>query len=299
MAGCGDDDGLPAGGGGAEPGEGGTLVGALDGPAREVDPLYARTRAERVVTRQIFEPLVERVAGPFGDSPGVGGLALRARPTRDPTIWRVVLRPGVRFQDGSRLNATAVLENVDRWLASRAGRRLLPSLTAADAPRPHLLRFILAAPDPALGERLGSPRLGLVSPRALAGGRPAARRSRVDGDDAGTGPFELREHDAGRLLLARNTSWWGSELDLGPALAQVELRSGLAPSRRAELLAGGDVQVADGLGPAETAALQTDPLVLALPQGERRWRGIERSVRGIDSGGRAPSLQSVWLTTLR
>lgn len=294
----GDDEGIPAVGVGGEPGQGGALVWAIEGPAGGVDPLVADSRAARLVARQIYEPLVERVGGPFGEAQRVSGLALRVRSRADRTVWRLVLRQGVRFQDGARFNAGAVLANVERWQATGIGRRLLPRLFEADAPRPHLVRFILTAPDPRLDERLASPRLGIVSPRAL-GGDPAALGERpIREEDAGTGPFDLRERSRGRLLLAPHTGWWGSERGLGPVIDRLEFVTEPAGPERLQLLLAGDVQVADGLGAHGLRRLRENPLVAALPQGRGRWRGVERSVRGIESGREIPSLQRVWLTTL-
>src|SRR4051812_5829475 len=82
------------------PGEGGSISFAIASPARTLDPLAATDRPSLVVTRQIHEPLVETVSGPFGDLRQVPGLAQAYRPSGDRTIWRFELRPRVRFQDG-------------------------------------------------------------------------------------------------------------------------------------------------------------------------------------------------------
>jgi peptide/nickel transport system substrate-binding protein len=294
----GDDEGIPAVGSGANPGKGGTLRWAIDRPVGDVDPLLAGTRADRLVARQIYEPLVERVAGPFDEARRVNGLALRARPSAGRTIWRLILRQGVRFHDGAPFNASAVLANVARWRASPVGRRLLPRLFEVDAPRPHLVRFILTAPDPRFDERLGSPRLGIVSPRALGGDPAELGGDPVHEASGGTGPYELRERGRGRLLLAPHTGWWGIPRRLGPAIDRLEILTVADPAERLRLLLGGDVQVADGIGSEGQRQLRADPLLTALPQGDGRWRGIERSVRGIDSGREIPPLQRAWLTTL-
>jgi peptide/nickel transport system substrate-binding protein len=294
----GDDEGIPAVGVGGEPGEGGALLWAIDAPVGDVDPLLADTRAEQLVARQIFEPLVERLVGPFGDARRVDGLALRVRSSSDQTVWRLVLRQGVRFQDGARFNASAVLANVQRWRVTGIGQRLLPQQFEVDAPRPHLVRFILASPDSRLDRRLASPRLGIVSPRALGDDPGALGATPVRDDDAGTGPFDLRERGGGRLLLAHNTGWWGTQRGLGPALDRLEFLTVARASQRLRLLLGGGVQVAEGIGARGLRRLRTEPLLAALPQGDGRWRGVERSVRGIDSGRRIPSIQRVWLTTL-
>jgi len=299
SAGCGDDEGAPAVGAGGEPGEGGILTWALDGDVRVVDPLLAANAAEELVASQIFEPLTEEASGPFGEPRDVPGLARSARPTADPTIWRLDLRQGVRFQDGTRFNASAVLANVDRWRASETARTLLPAEFEADAPAPDQVRFILAAPDPKLGERLSSPRLGIVSAAALGPDPASSAAGPVAAEIGGTGAFELRERDQDRLLLARNTEWWGTDRGLGPALEQVELTTERGSVRRAELLISGTVQVADGIGAGAARRVEADPLLGTTPRGDRRWRGAERSVRGVDSGGGTPELNRVWLTRLR
>jgi ABC-type transport system substrate-binding protein len=215
------------------------------------------------------------------------------RPSADETVWRALLRPGVRFQDGTPFNASAVLANADRWLAAPAGRRLLGELLV-DAPRPDLVRFILPAPDPGFDLRLASPRLGIVSPRAIAeaAGGPLDF-SRLP--ESGTGPFELRERSADRLLLAQNTSWWGADRELGPGVDQVELRAVPDPEDRLALLLDGTVRVAE-LEPSQLDAVRADPLLAVQRQGEGGTLGIERSVRGIPPGAPAPSLNAVWLT---
>jgi ABC-type transport system substrate-binding protein len=271
------------------------LVWALGAEPGDLDPLLARNSSAQVVTRQIYEPLVEQLAGPFDDTSRVPGLALAVRPSSDETVWRVRLRPGIRFQDGSAFNASAVLANVDRWQAVAAGRELLPTLFDADAPRPDLVRFILTRPDPHFDRRLESPRLGIVTPRALRAGGGSAELD--SGLDTGTGAFELRERDRTRLLLARNTAWWGTGRDLGPALDQVEFRIVPNADERIELLRAGDAQVAGDLDSLAVRKVNADPLLTALPAGPGGL-GIERSVRGIDSARVTPSLSGTWLTTI-
>src|SRR4051794_39574907 len=129
VAGCGGDDTNPAAvGTGASAGGAGTLSWALDRRPTTLDPLYARSAADLLAARQVDEPLIEELRAPFDETRTMPGLALSALPSRDDTIWRVRLRPGVRFQDGARFNASAVLANVDRWLGAPAGRRLLGDL---------------------------------------------------------------------------------------------------------------------------------------------------------------------------
>jgi peptide/nickel transport system substrate-binding protein len=298
LAGCGGDDddnarngsGLPPAGGGGE------LAYALPGLPESLDPLAAEGRAAMTVVRQLYEPLIAKLAGPYGQSSPQPGLALTARHSRDRTVWRLTLRPGVRFQDGSPFNAAAVLANSGRWQGDPVGQALLPDLFAVDAPRPDEVRFLLDEPVPDLPSRLADPRLGIVSPRALEGGQSESFQEALP--RAGTGAFQAGPEGPGRLMLARFEGWWGSPIGLGPSLDGVTFVVAPRPSQRLRMLKDGSVQVADPLDRAGLRAADRDPLLTTLG-GPRRGVGMEGSVRGIDLARSVPVLSGVWLTDLR
>ena len=298
LAGCGGGDGGEASAVGGRPLEGGTLDYALAADPSQLDPLLAADRSSQVVTRQIHEPLVEVLTGPFGDLRDVSGLAKSFDSSPDAAIWRFRLRPKIRFGDGTPFNASAVLANADRWLASPEGSALLPGLAAVDAPRPTLVRFILNQPDGEFPDRLAQARLGIVSPRGLREASPITGVRVADGG-TGTGAFEFREQEPGSTtVLARNANWWGTRLRLGPALDQILF--GVAPrmEQRVSGLADGQVEVADDLSPAAAREVRSDPLLAVEGGGSAPLFGIERSVRGIEADTGVPVLSGVWLTSI-
>jgi peptide/nickel transport system substrate-binding protein len=300
LAGCGGGGGggtsigtgLPPAGGGGEMGY------ALPSLPSTLDPLAAKGRAAMTVVRQLYEPLIERLSGPYGQTTPQPGLALSARPSRDRTTWSVNLRLGVHFQDGTPFNAAAVLVNSRRWQTSPVGQRLLPHLFAVDAPRPDEVRFLLDRPVPNLVSRLSDPRLGIVSPSALDPQTGRRARFVTSSQGSGTGPFEAGPRGPGRLLLTRFPGWWGSPLGFGPALDAVTFVVAPQPAQRLRLLQAGTVQAAEPLGPASLHAAEADPL-LATVGGPVTGLGLEGSVRGIDSVRSVPVLSGVWLTRLR
>jgi peptide/nickel transport system substrate-binding protein len=299
IGGCGGSDQGSAGGAGVPTaGHGGTLAWALAERPVELDPLFAGSPSEKLVSRQIHEPLVEEIGGPFDDPRRLPGLALSARPSSDDRVWRLRLRPGVRFQDGTPVDAQAVVANAQRWqaLSSTSGLPPEPELFVF-SPRPEQVTFKLAVADPRFDRKLASPRLGLVSPRALreAGIDPLDASQAAD---SGTGPFELRERTRDRLLLARNADWWGTDRGLGPALDQLELPIVVDPDQRLAELNDGAVEAAAQLPAPQARDLRRDPLLTVVPDGYGTVTGIQRSVRGIPAGIPAPSLNGVWLTRI-
>jgi peptide/nickel transport system substrate-binding protein len=300
VAGCGGGGGEHARSGqaGLPPtGGGGTLEYALPSLPETADPLAAKGREAQVVSRQVYEPLIERLTGPYALPTPQAGLALTARPSANRTTWTVTLRSDVRFQDGSPFNAAAVVANSRRWQSDPAGRRLLPHLFAVDAPRPDEVRFLLDRPVPDLVSRLASPQLGIVSPLALDPRSGRQARFLDDVARSGTGAFQLGPRGPGRLTLSRFADWWGSPMGLGPALDGVTFVVAPRPDQRLRLLQDGAVQVADPLGPPGLRAADTDPLLTSVG-GPVTGIGLEGSVRGIDSGSAVPVLSGVWLTRL-
>ncbi len=299
LAGCGggDDEGTPALSGGGPPGEGGTLVWAVADGVTTADPLGAATRAEQIVTRQVNEPLTARYSGPFDPEQRVPGLASKPRSSGGDTVWTFKLRSGVVFQDRSPFNSAAVLANATRWQTTAAGNAALPNLISVDAPSPGEVRFVLSVPDRSFPKTLADPRLGIVSPEALA---PSSGEGAVltRPSQTGTGAFEIRERGATRTLLARNTTWWGTaaKIDLGPALDQIELRVTESSSLRLAQLDAGEAQLADELNRRQASQAQSDPLLSVLRGAGDSFLGVERSVRGVESAQEIPSLQSAWLT---
>ena len=300
LPGCGDGDGGGSRAGANLPnaGGGGTLSYALPRLPESLDPLAAQGRPALVVARQIYEPLIEQLTGPYGDNTQAPGLALTVRPSNDRTTWTLTLRQGVRFQDGAPFNAGAVLANARRWQSDSTGKKLLPHLFAVDAPRPDEVRFLLDEPVGGFPARLADPRLGIVSPQALDPETGIKAQFLEQGAGPGTGAFQPATAAAtGRVELSRFSGWWGSPLGLGPSFDGVAFVLTGSAAERLQLLQAGTIEVAEPLGPAQLKAADDDPLLVTLG-GPAGGIGMEGSVRGIDSAQAIPVLSGVWLTCI-
>lgn len=292
AAGCGEQDDGPAAPAGGTPEPTSTLRIATGERIETLDPLLADDRAERLASRQVHEPLISRLSGPFAQARQRPGLARSFRSRNGDTVWTVRLRGGVRFQNGEPLDAAAVQVNAERWLALAPGRALLPQLAYTDFPRQDIVRFLLSRPTPGFPRQLADPRLGLVAPKVLA----RAGHGEVERGPTGTGPFELRESSPDRTLLARNAAWWGGEQGLGPGVAEIELLAKPSSRLRLAALEGGSVEIADELGRGMLRRVERNPLLSVVTGGGAL--ALERSVRGIESARADQPLSDVWLTDL-
>src|SRR6267143_3511035 len=99
----------PTPGGGVE--IGGNFRVALTGDLTTLDPWNANDPSALLVTRQIFETLVDYEPGGFKIVPK---LAESWSPSPDGRSWTFALRRGVKFHDGIELDAAAVVLNFDR-----------------------------------------------------------------------------------------------------------------------------------------------------------------------------------------
>ncbi len=295
LTGCGGDDSATAPAAGPEVPDPAPLARlAFEEPVSEIDPLFVRTRSERLLSRQIFEPLSAVARAPLGLPGRRRGPARATEASAGGALWVFELRPRLRFEDGSPLDADAVIANVERWIASGVAAEELPELIAADSPRPGQVRFQLNRPVEDLPARLDSPPFGLISaPALLARGLRPVRRG-----DAGAGPFELREREATRLLLVRNAEWWGRRLGLGPGVERLEFLVVPSDLGRVDQLSVGVVDVGDQLGPVASVLVEEDPL-LNLIGGDAVRVGLSGAVRGLESTSASQSLASLWLTQLR
>jgi peptide/nickel transport system substrate-binding protein len=230
---------------------GGTLRVAIPAEVDSLDPWVEGSSV--VATRQVFETLVaiDPTTGAV-----VPALATSWQIANDGASWTLTLRDGVRFHDGSALDAAAVAASFVRGKTTRAYRALFdePSaIVSVQAVDPRTVRFDLRAPFGPFLAHLASPQAAIA-----------------DSSGAGTGPFQAGASALapdGTLTLRRNDAYWrrdaaGKQL---PYLDGVVLRPVRdATSRLAELRAG-RVDVALDLPIAQASSARSDPSLVVSP----------------------------------
>ena len=199
-----------------EPKRGGNLtIGLAQDPAI-VDPIRTGTYTERQFSIGIYESLFDI------DEKGraVPFLAESFTVSPDVKIYRVKLRPNVKFHDGTPLNAEAVVANLERTRNPANGCRCLTftqDIEDVKAIDDLTVEFVLKAPNAAFPTILADAPGIMVSPTAFK-----ADPKGVGLHPVGTGPFKFSEWIRGsRFVMKRNPDYWQKSL---PYLDEVTLR---------------------------------------------------------------------------
>jgi len=181
---------------------------AFQGDLNSLDPYALNETFSLSTLANVMEGLIKRDK----DLRIVPGLAERWE-VLEPTRWRVHLRQGVKFHDGSPFTADDVLFSADRirgegsLLKSR-----LSDTTKVVKVDDHTVDFVLASPNPLLMQEWETWLIMSKSWSEANGATKVQPATRSLGPAAlkanGTGPFMLVSHEPGvKTVLRRNPSW--------------------------------------------------------------------------------------------
>lgn len=194
-----------------------------------------------LINWSISEPLVDRT------SEGLVPVLAEELPVhdkKDPTIWHVKLRQGVKFTDGEPFNAEAVKQNIDMLLDPDFGTTIngTETLAGAKVVDEYDVDIQTTQPDPWLLYRIITIRF--EAPKA------AADPDAYSQNPVGTGPYKFVSWDKGqRITLERNDDYWGGD---DAPIKDVEFRFIPDASARIAALQAGEVDMVTGLTPEDT-----------------------------------------------
>ena len=178
--------------------------------------------------------------------------------------YEIRLREGVRFSDGTTLDAKALKENLDYMRAQKLGTpsTLLAAVEKVEVTDPLTVRLTLSRPDPGLTFYFaqafggGDP----ISPKSL--GEPA----KLDATTAGAGPYMLDSAQtvAGdHYTFVKNPNYWNPERQHWKS---VTVRVIANSSSTIQAMQAGQVQAALGDATTLSAARAAGLQVIAPPQ---------------------------------
>ena len=140
----------------ARPPYGGELIASLLGEPATLDPVLAQGGAELSLAAMLFDTLY--VLDEAGRAVPHAAAA-RAQPSEDDRVYRIALRAGIRYHDGSEMTADDVARSLERLRASAAGWLFAPivgvwaedgAIMVEVASAPIELERLLAAPAAAI-----------------------------------------------------------------------------------------------------------------------------------------------------
>lgn len=206
--------------------------------ADTLDPAGGTTTTVNNMVDYFYETLVDVESVPGEIRPK---LATRWQVARDGLSITFQLRPGVRFHDGTPMNAAAVKATIERLLDPKVrnpNRYLYTPIKAIETSGDLSLRLELSQPSPFVLSGLGTTTAAILSPAAV---QRAGDRFSVAPMGAGTGPYVFKEWRRGEsVLVDRNPAYWGKKPLFDEVLFRVVPDAG---TRLAQLLAG-DVHMA-------------------------------------------------------
>lgn len=195
---------------------GGTLTVGLAQDPLMVDPIRTGTFTERQFATPVYEALFDIAE----DGSTVPFLAEKYTVSDDMKTYTITLRPGIKFHDGTPLNAAAVVANLERTRDPNNRCRCLSTLAEVEDVRAVddlTVEFVLSRPNAALPTVLADAAGTMVSPTAFK-----ADATAINTHPVGTGPFRFVEWVRGsRYVVDKNPDYWQKGL---PYLDRIVMR---------------------------------------------------------------------------
>ena len=276
------------------PKAGGTLVVGLEGDINRTDTALVDDLNSIYVEQNVIETLVTLKPG-TGDQI-IPDLAESWTISPDGLTYTFKIRTGIKFHDGTDLNAEAVKFNFDRWLNipqsyvdlaytyyidSVIGKGDTSFVKSVEAPYATTVVVTLRSPNSAFLVQMTLGPFGIQSPTALQAGNASApdfkdNKYATGGPPAlvGTGPFIFKEWVPGdHVTIVKNPSYWNAAAG-GPYLDQVTFKPYPETSARLNAIQSGGIDLAEAIAPLDVPTVQSDTKLQIVDRGTACNAGV-------------------------
>ncbi|SMC25959.1 peptide/nickel transport system substrate-binding protein [Desulfacinum hydrothermale DSM 13146] len=178
--------------------------------------------------------------------------------SEDGRVWTFKIRKGIRFDDGTPLDARAVKFSFERVLKIGKGPAdNLGAIQTVDVVDDYTVKITLKNPFGPFLQTLATDAASIVNPAVMKNekGGDLAQGWLAQHTD-GSGPFRLKEWIRGeRCVLEAKPDYWGG----APRLKRVVIRFMRESSDRRMALERGDIDIAEGILIDQIPALEKNP----------------------------------------
>src|SRR5262245_56983232 len=257
---------------------GGTLTVALADEPDALDPTTGRT----LVGRSVFTSICEKLYDVDSKLEVVPQLAASLPQfSSDGLTVTIKLRSGVKFADGTPMDAAAVKASLDRdmTLSGSARKSELTSVDSVTATDASTVTIKLKQPFTPLTAILAD-RSGMVmSPTALQ-----SEGANFGAHPVCVGPFKFQDRVAqDRIEVVKDPNYYdASKVHLDKIIYKIIADS----TTRFNNLQSGDVQVYDAVAATDVDALQADSKLQLLTSDSLGYQGITVNIGNVDGVGK-------------
>jgi peptide/nickel transport system substrate-binding protein len=164
--------------------------------------------------------------------------------------WTITLREGVKFHDGTPLDADALKLNLDAFRNGRLGTFTYANIDTVTVKDPLNVVVTTKVPWPAFPSYMSSGRAGISAPAQLNDKANCPRNM------IGTGPFKLKEWRPNEsLTVVKNPDYWRKGY---PKLDEIVFKPVPEAQTRANGLQSGDLDMIQTASPLQIADLQDE-----------------------------------------
>ncbi len=237
---------------GDKPIDGGAVVMAIEAEPEGMDPTrYVLSESGHAVASAVFDPLTTL----DGDGKAVPYLAKSVVGSNENKTWTIELPTGVKFHDGSELNARLLVNNLEAYRASYVTKLGFQTVTTIEATDATHVVVQLVRPWAEFPLALTS-QFGYVVPQAMID-NPALAAKPV-----GSGPFIFDSHSGTApnqtWKFKKNPNYWRAGL---PHLNAVSFTVVPDNNDRLAKLKAGDVDLLHTYQPQLINTLRADPKI--------------------------------------
>lgn len=257
---------------------GGNLVQALAEDPDALDPTLARSLVGREVFANMCEKLYDVDAG-LNIVPQLA-TALPTTSTDGKTVT-IPVREGIKFNDGTPFDATAVKTSLDRHLTLQASARKseLGAVTSVQVVDPKTVQLTLKAPF--------APLTGVLADRAGMVMSPA-QLTKLGADFGSSpvcvGPFSFVSRQAGNeIALKKSTDYYDADK---VKLDTLTYRVISDANVRLANVRSGDVQVAERIAPTDIPKVQGDSALRLVTGEPLGYQGVSINIGNTQGVGK-------------